>query len=172
MKKCCICGNGNLKEDADILFIDKNGNYKEICDKCSSKLEITEKNENNKEVRMAIRYFKNYIDESEDYEVIEFLNKLIDKIDNPKPATISPSNQSENTQYSSIWIKFFKALSYLIFITVIIIGIVLGVSIGDFSGFGIFLLSIIIAFMLVGGIMIYLDIASDIRTIKNTINKV
>lgn len=170
MKKCCVCGNDCDSQEAPILFIGQNDDYKEICDKCAMHMDTIAENVDNQNVRKAVGYFEGNLNFIEDLEVKEFLKDMILK----KKKTFNTNNTIQNytvAENDSIWIKGLKFIAWMVFISIIITGMILGVAIGDGIGFLIFILSFPVAFLVVAVFMVCLDNASDIRCIKNSICK-
>lgn len=72
------------------------------------------------------------------------------------------------------WISGLKLSSYLVFIAAFILGIVEWVTFSNYNqggfGFLLFLICVIVGFFAVAGIMVFLDMAMDIRKIRKNLD--
>lgn len=166
MKKCCICGDDINTETPAILFVGKDGETKELCDSCADKTEILEtSSDGSVERKRAVDYILLRCANSNDAEVNDYINKFIPKI-------TPTENGIENMFYeTSIWIKGLRAITWIMFIAIIIAGLCLGIAVdeGFLIGFLFFLGGIVTAFFTSAGMMIFLDMVSDISEIKQTL---
>lgn len=161
-QKCCICGN-KLDDKREVLLIGKKGDQKDICATCGMHVASLENNSNIMKVDEAVTYFsyyRNYMDR----EVKECISSIL------KEKQISNNLGSSGTfswGSGTSWVSGMRAVAWLMFWGIIIAGVALGISTGEEIGFIIFLISIPVAFLSVAWTMIFLDLADDIRTIKN-----
>lgn len=70
---------------------------------------------------------------------------------------------------SSIWIGCLRVVAWICFALIIILGILNGILLGGLKGFFTFLASIPVALVSVAALMVFLDMATDLRTIKNAL---
>ena len=71
---------------------------------------------------------------------------------------------------SSFWIRSLRGFAWVAFAIIIIAGILNGLSTGGLKGFLWFLVSIPIAVVSVAGLMVFLDMAKDLRAIRNALS--
>ena len=190
MKKCCICRNVITTEEPTILFIGQNGDEKEICPECEKQINIVMESENPKDIKSAINYLYTCENDASDEEVASFLKEAIESNSSvvgeqeEKQAKNNPVNISQKRDYfvekqyveeteniGSLWISGMKILAWISFFSFIIGGIVLAAVLlleetGGGFVFLVILISMIGAFLSVAGIMIFLNMASDISEIK------
>jgi len=165
---CCLCGSTEMGEDEAILIVNKNGECKKICSKCSVQVENIETSSDNSTIKTAVGYLKSHLKNISDYDVSKYINDIIKKneISDDDVGTVGNYIQS-----GSIWISGLRIVAWLLFAMVLIAGIIIGVLIGDVIGILIFFASIPLAFLSIAGLMTYLDIASDISVIKSELIK-
>lgn len=161
--KCCICRSNEIRDNSPILFVGEDGDYKELCDNCALKMESFEKND-----FKARAYFKNILPHIIDKDVKIYIEQLLSDSDEQGVSkNVREMNAAETGNSKSIWVVGLKFIAWLVFFAIIILGIVVAINADEEVGFLFFLASVPIAFFTVAGIMIYLDIAADIREIKN-----
>lgn len=72
---------------------------------------------------------------------------------------------------SSFWINCLRIIAGISFVVLVIVGIVNGVMTGGLEGFFSFLGSFVIALVSLAAVMVFLDMATDVRTIKNALSE-
>ena len=164
---CNICNKSKASDDVSIWFIGIDKRTRTICSDCAKQLDELE-NENNPIAAQAkITELKNKLTGIAD---IEIRKQLRDLIAEKEPLFVK--NEPNYSFDSSIWISGLRLVSFIAFFSIILAGFVLGImsqSVGLF--FISLIVSFIIAFLLVSGIMISLDKATDLRIIKNELLK-
>ena len=160
MKTCSIC---SLKLDENskynVLFVDKSGINKEICEECMVHFEnITNSKKKDKFYNNAIFYFNSY-NQTADKKVMTYLDKIV----KDKSTVITETE-------SSGWIVGMRAIAWVVFGGMTVGGVFILILSANISGFFIFLASILGAFVSVAGIMIFLDLADNVmQTNKNVL---
>lgn len=71
---------------------------------------------------------------------------------------------------SSFWINCLRIITWISFVVLVIVGIVNGVMTGGLEGFFSFLGSFVIALVSLAAVMVFLDMATDVRAIKNALS--
>ena len=156
-QKCCVCGN-TLDDKRETLLIGKNGEQKDVCVTCALHMDALENNANKTKVKEAIEHF-NYYRNYMDREAKDCIEGIL------KEKQIS-NNSGSASAGSTSWVVVLRAVAWLIFWGAIVAGLVIGIVVRE-MGFIIFLVSILVAFLSVAWTMIFLDLADDIRAIRN-----
>lgn len=168
-KKCCICGSPKMGEAAPVLFVGEKGDLKEICSECELKMDILQRSVSDKDIREATNYFLYKMQYTTDREVKNHLDSILDR------RAVMPESGGAYVSNGNIWRSGIRLAAWLMFAGIIIAGIALAAGIGSAlgKGFGflIFLISIPVAFFSIAGIMIYLDMASDIAAMREIMEK-
>lgn len=172
-KTCCICGKTGLKNDCGILFIDENNNEKNICENCAKYIDDIDKRNNDDDVKTAVKYFRNMVNKIEDEKV---KGTVIEMIGQDIRGSVSNEQQYEyqkqlNHAYNqrsagSVWINGLKVAAWVIFAFIFIAGFFWGFDVGEAKGVLIAVSSFAVAFFVLSGMMVYIDMAADIREIK------
>lgn len=172
-KTCCICGKTGLKNDCGILFIDENNNEKNICEKCAKYIDDIDKRNNDDDVKTAVKYFRNMVNKIEDEKAKGTVMELIGKdnrgsVSNQQQYKYNKQlNQIDNKISSgSVWINGLKVAAWVIFAFIFIAGFFWGFDVGEAKGVLIAVSSFAVAFFVLSGMMVYIDMAADIREIK------
>lgn len=177
---CCICGS-DLMENSTILFMNKNGVCKEICTKCAKDVEYIENSIDCNAISGAVNRLKRLLNNISDAEVKRVVNELVSdgrqrilNFDKDEMSSYKIETGEEDDPAlgnSSAWIKGLKTIAWIMFFTIIILGFTIGINLGSETnggvGFIICFISIVCAFISVAGIMVFLDMAEDIKTIRN-----
>lgn len=71
---------------------------------------------------------------------------------------------------SSFWINCLRIITWISFVVLVVLGIVSGVMTGGLEGFFSFLGSFVLALVSLAAVMVFLDMATDVRTIKNALS--
>lgn len=182
MKKCCICGREITLDNPPILLPYGAEVSSHLCNECEKCIEVLETDSGISVKRKAKNYLSTYFKNIKSTEVLNQLQSIIEESLPQETKTYSENYQSgssahnQRVSHSTIWISGLRILAWLMFIAIIITGIALGVIIGGDGdagiGFLIFLASVIVAFLSVAGMMIYLDIASNIIIITKKLNNI
>lgn len=142
-------------------------------------------------LKKAINYFYTYADEVDDREVKEHLLQIIDsnaevmeelsaKQENQKPVSERRkdyfSDKVKSDGDTSLWISAMRLFAYVGMIAILIAGIALAIPLFEMKGMGVLgfvviVLSIVISVISTGGIMIFLDMAEDLKYIRNRMPK-
>ena len=189
MKKCCICGCEIHDENAPVLFLPKKTETPtQMCDECARQVEVLSGDGSEMQRTKAKGYLYARLDDIKISEIQEYINALLqDRIikDVISNETVSNNQYNEPNSYNfrttqiseSFWISGSKIVAWVLFFAIIIAGFVLGITVGQYSdnafitGFIISLLSIVVAFLSVAGLMIYLNMASDISKIRQLLEE-
>jgi len=194
LDRCNICEDEFTDNNKAMI------NGVEICVVCKYHINNLKDNKNIENLKSSIKYFENkkipaYLD------IKDIMDKAVFNINNPPmtqsdsenyykqyaarqnekqmlppPQTTYQQNSIEHFQQgkSSIWIKGMRIFAWIAFIAVIIGGIAISVRFWEDNaaiGFVIVLGSFIVAFLSVAMIMIFLDMAEDIKAIRNNTQK-
>lgn len=171
MAKCPLCGKEVPSDDLKFQFYDNEGSEHYVCSKCENALDsLTENNENSDE---ALNYINKYSSNCTDEELRVWLNDVVDSYtENSEEYAEDDSSASSDTTF---WISSLRGVYKFVFFVIIIIGIVLCAMLcsNDYIGIGIIALavSILIAVMVVGFAIVFLDLARDIHRIRNILEE-
>lgn len=72
---------------------------------------------------------------------------------------------------SSFWINCLRIITWISFVVLVVLGIVSGVMTGGLEGFLSFFSSFVLALVSLAAVMVFLDMATDVRTIKNALSE-
>ena len=115
-------------------------------------------------VKKAINHFYTYIAEIDDEEIRTHLADIVE----------NNAESIDELTYTSGWISGIKVIGWLAYIVLVIMALILGGSVFRASiayGLGIMIGVPIMGFIGIAGPMIFIDIAEDIRYIRNQISK-
>jgi len=169
-KKCDICGK-EITEESWEYKINNNTNM-EVCKICKSHIEnLKNKNTVDKEeVRKSLTYIYPYYKVCNNQILSDYLKAIIESANSLFLKNTQGNISQQNT--SSPWITGMRIIAWITFFAIIIGGIVMAAIIGNaLIGFLIFIGSCIAAFLSVAVIMIFLDMAEDIKAIRNNTEK-
>ena len=106
----------------------------------------------------------------------DIVDELANKAEKKKPVSERQKDYFEDRKEAesstSGWISGLRFFAWFSLIAIIIIGLILGVPFFGYEtgiGFAIILSSIIIGFLSVAGIMVFIDMAEDVKYIRNHI---
>lgn len=192
MDKCPICGKlitGD--EPLSLFFSEKKNEAVYCCDVCEKQMDVLMKTQEPTTLKKAINYFYTYADEVDDHEVKEYLLQIIDsnaevmeelsaKKEKQKPISERQKNyfsdKAKSDSDTSFWISAMRFFAYVGMIAFFIVGIALSIPLFEMKGMGVLgfmviVLSIIISVVSTGGIVIFLDMAEDLKYIRNSMPK-
>jgi len=192
MDKCRVCGGNITQEEPLYLYFSERDDVDVYaCAKCEKQMNIIMESQEPSDVKKAINYFYTFIDETNDSEVRRFLKDVIAnnvsmvedlelKKEKQKPITerqkdyFSDRKEIESNHSASGWIAGCKVLAWIAFLAIVIAGI--SIASPFFSrdigiGIGIVALSFVVAFSSLGVLMVFLDMASDIKMLRNSYEK-
>lgn len=190
MKYCCVCG-AKIAVEEPLVFFHAKGTNKEMygCSTCEKQMSILEESQDSSLVKKAVNHFYTYIDEVENQEVKEFLDDIVtnnadvveelaEKAERKRSVSVRQKDyfsERENMgNTSSGWTAGLRIAAWSMFIVIIFAGLIYGVQSFRYSvgtGFVIIISSAIAAFLCVAGLMVFLELADNIRDIRNQISK-
>ena len=169
MKKCCICGSEITRDDAPILFVSDYGKEdKEICDRCTSYIELILSGDLNEDVRNSLDFFRKKYNQIADKDVRNYVGNMVGVV-----SDVVETKKIENSYISetNIWIKGLKIFTWIVFVLTIVIGLVFAGVLGEAGagglGFLVFLVSLVVGFLSTAVVMVFLGIAQNIEDIRN-----
>lgn len=189
--KCPVCGEMIRNSNPMVLFFSEERNAEVCCcDECEKQMNVLMTTEEPEALKKAINYFYTCMKESDDKEIKSFLQQVIDNnaadVGNmdavqakKKPVTERQKDyfaeKNESKDSGSFWLSSTRFFAYLGMIAIIIMGIVLSVPAfdkGD-AGMGILIIivSIVTAFAISGGFMVFLDMAENVKEIRDKLSK-
>lgn len=177
---CCICGNDSM-ENSEILFMDKNSVFKEICAKCAKDIEFIENSKDCSVVSGAVNRLERLLSNIQDTAVKRVVNEIVSDgrqrvLNFDKDEAGGYETETGEEDYlalgnSSAWIQGLRVIAWIMFFTIIILGLTIGINlaseINGVVGFIIVFISIVSAVISLVGVMVFLDMAEDIKTIRN-----
>ncbi len=174
MEKCCVCSNSITDPDPAVLLVDQSGKDRYICGRCEKQLETAMSGRDFEETQSAVHYLSTYLDKlTNDPEIHSYITNVLRNIPCVEEAQGTTPNNSGH-ESGSVWIDGMRAISWIVFIGIIIAGIVLAFRYGSYAT-GLALLavaaSVAIAFLCVAMMMIFLGMAQDMSEIKNLLKK-
>lgn len=197
MDKCCVCAV-NVREDAYVFGeSEKRKCTFYLCEHCEAQMNRLTESQNYQEIAEAVKYFENRLDKVEDEAIKEQLRDMLeanaaaakDMKTNPnaKRASVSsgtvyvkrerfedaPINQPQNYGDGSVWISGLRFFAKLFLVLAIIVGVVVCADLWNANtAYAVgFMLGIWIAgFITTAGIMIFIDMAMDIRHIRKQLS--
>ena len=192
MSKCPICGKQITNEEPLCLFFsEKKNEAVYCCDVCEKQMDVLMTTQEPATLKKAINYFYTYANEVDDREVKEHLQQIIDsnaevmeelsaKKEKQKPISERQkdyfSDKAKSDSDTSFWISAMRFFAYVGMIAIFIAGIAMSIPLFETKGMGgigfmVIVLSIIISVISTGGIMIFLDMAEDLKYIRNRLPK-
>ena len=177
MKSCSVClGQINQESEIAVLFIDKSGSDKEICEKCEHQFDILMNSESQDNIKRAISYLDKYKKLLNDDEVISYLDEIItvnNQYLDDDNASLKKDQLQQKTSKSSVWVSLMRSYAWLILVGIIISGINIATPFFRINKSGIGLLIVItyigLAVFGIASIMIFLDAADDLRSTNKNI---
>ena len=183
MEKCDICGNELLKNSA--TYETDNNEEVRVCKICENHIDTLQNSNNIENLKESKSYFSPYIKELANEEVLDFLKDIIkigtsflkeSKQDEQSNISKNYHNQSNiRSNITSWWIRGMRIFAWIAFFGIIIIGLVISVPFWEDNashiGFVIIMGSFIAAFLLVAILMIFLEMAEDIKEIRYNTKK-
>lgn len=188
MRKCCVCGSKITNPEPYVFFCSEISNEEMYgCDTCETQMTNLMEGQDVSSVKKAINYFYTYIDEVENKEVkaylsdmvinnAEIVEELARKEEKKKPISERQKDYFENRREAenstSGWISGLRFFAWISCIAIIVFGLFFGVPfLGNELGIGvaIILSSIIFGFLSVAVIIVFADMAEDVKCIKNHI---
>lgn len=189
--KCPVCGEMIQNPDPMVLFFSEERNADVCCcDECEKQMNELMNTEKPATLKKAINYFYTCMKENDDKEIKSYLQQVIDNnaadVGNmdavqskKKPVTERQKDyfaeKNEPKDSGSFWLSSTRFFAYLGMIAIIIMGIVLSVPAfeSDDAGMGILIIivSIVAAFAVVGGFMVFLDMAENVKDIRDRLSK-
>ncbi len=168
MKYCDICGE-SVFDEGHILFTGKDGKARFACPQCRKRLE---QNDNN------AKWYLKYISKNcRDEELLTFLAPFTDYSENSDEIkTISQSNPQHTAGTTTFsWAGFLRTVMYLFIFVGIIGSIAMSVPFFEDEEAGIGLVIVIggslLTLIAAAGVMVFLDMASDVRRIRENIER-
>ena len=182
-EKFAVCGE-KLPENATVLFVASDGNDVKICNVCKNHIDVLKSNNDDYELGgeqlssylQSAKYLNSFKKQIKNKEILINLKNFID-VEDSLIEKIDDENYSDQ-QPSSHWIKIMRIFVWITSVSIFIIGIILGINNSwnyscllaffDFPVFfTYFIISFIIAFFTLAMTMIFLDMAQDIKAIRN-----
>ena len=169
MDKCIMCGKESSVELHEMQIIDLENKEYIVCNKCGEAISSASAFESNHNTDNAKSYIREHINTCTDNT---FRNWLFDIIN-----TTSDKDNSEvssDAKDTTFWISNLKAINRVVFWIILIIGIVLffiTLRTSFFEAIAVLAIAIVVAILVVGLSMVFLDIADDIHMIRNILEK-
>ena len=166
MEKCEICGYE--ADGINILYIANKSNDIKVCSRCSNNINILIKSKDQYKKKTSENYLFSYTEKINNEKVLNYVKHIIENSASNKNQQDNITNQNS----TSGWITGMKIIAWITFVSVIIGGFILSAPFWKYEagfGFVILLISCVVAFISIGFIMIFLDIAEDIKDIRNNI---
>lgn len=191
MNRCAICGAKIESQDPrSILFLfhsEKTGREYYGCETCAKQLSRLVESSRPEAAKAALNYFTDHLESIEEPEVREHLSKFLESnanaanepdqtegtrksIGEQKP--FAEKSASEGT--SGGWINGLRAFAWIAIIIGVVGGLIGGASLIEISpGVGVLVigLCVVASFLSVGALMVFLDMAEDIRRIRMALEK-
>lgn len=164
--RCSICGEEITDKD---MFQTGKKNEDIICSTCLQK--IRKEKFNNYKERIA-EFFR--LDEEDLSNKEEEIKETVEDVKDVNRDIEKSDSQSINTRNrSSVWITSIRICAWMLFIAIIIIGIMIAelLSLNDEMLVLCIVISIFVGFFSVAQIMVYLDLAADVKTIKKILQQ-
>lgn len=185
MAKCPLCGKESSLENLKIRF-NNNTSTHSVCSECHEAINSIIRND--EKVDGALTYINKCVNTRTDDVLLQWLKYIIDSTtENSEEHTEEKSENSneyakesspQKTSSSSdttFWISSLRGVYKFVFFVIIIIGLVLCLmlSSNEMIGIGVivFAVSILIAVMLVGFAIVFLDLARDVHRIRNILEE-
>ncbi len=171
MRKCQMCGKDRHEEGFELQFLDNDGKEYYVCSECNKAIaSISENDENSDE---ALVYATNCVRNCNDDVLSQWLNDIIASYKNDIEEEADAIEKS-NSKKSTIWISSLRSIYKIAFFAIILIGIIVCIKFADTNiGLGLIVLSIsiLIAVLVVGFAIVFLDLANDIHQIRSLLEK-
>lgn len=192
MNNCPVCKRQITGEEPFLMFFSEKRNEPVYCcETCEKQMNTLTETQEPAELKKAINYFYTYIEEVDDPEVKDYLQQIIDsnaeimgelsaKKEKQKPISERQkdyfADKAEADADSSAWISIMRFSAVACMILMLIAGIVLGCTFlgingGVGQGFLIILITILVAPFSVSGIMVFLNMAEDLKYIRRRLSK-
>ena len=168
MKLCCVCKSSITADEPAVLAVGANGEEKEICEDCVSRIDILMESTQPAEVKAAIRYFNAFMSSGLSLNVETAIGRLIVAAEK-KLGLTRGSAQPESNLANFNWISGMKTVTWLVFACIIIGGIAASSMLGSFW---VFLGSIALAFLAVAMQMIFLNLAQDVSDLARDASEI
>lgn len=169
--KCSICGKEVDAQDPAVLFVGEKLDDKIICDACEKKFEILYNSSDKTKKISLCKFFSERAKACADFEVREYLQDILRNGGYVEEGQEEPENHRTGT--ASIWVSLLRFIAWMEIIGGCIGAIVLGVGLGEALdpalGAGVTIIGIISSFIISSAIMVFLDMAADIRTIRKRV---
>ena len=192
MKKCCVCGAKITNPDPYVLFYSETTDSEmNCCPNCERQMTVLLECQDPSEVKKAINYFYTYIDEIDDKEVrqqltdiiennAEAIDELTEKQFKAKPISerqkdyFADRNNEIKESSATGWVLGMRFFGWVTYILLIIMALVLGCSVFKYSvayGLGIIIGIPAVGFIGIAKMMIFIDMAEDVKYIRNQLSK-
>lgn len=182
-EKCPMCGMKCSPNDLEFQFYGKDSSKHYVCNTCHESINSIIHNDNNFD--KSLEYINNCINSCTDEELRQWINDTValytensEEYDEESDEEYNEESDEEYTSASSdttFWISSLRGVYKFVFFVIIIIGIVLCAMLcsNEMIGIGVIVLavSILIAVMLVGFAIVFLDLARDIHRIRNILEE-
>lgn len=170
--KCPMCGKNSAEEDMKYQFIDDDGTEYYVCAECDKA--ITSVSDNSEDSETSLKYVKECSSSCSDKKLASWLNEITDTYlsEKKEQEIIAKESDPNNT---TVWISSLRQIFKIGFILIIIIGLILCLLLAETNvGLGLIILSvsILIAVMVVGFEIVFLDMARDLHQIKNILEEI
>jgi len=174
--RCCICGQQIAEREPAVLFVGNKGDEQVVCEACEKKFELLY-NSTDKQRKLTIcKFFKERAERCQDPEVREHLKELLREggYDEKEPTGTGVSLPPPAEE--SGWGTLLRLLVWLEILGGCIGSVAMGTGLGTAFdapalGVGISIVGILMSFILSAAVMVFLDMASDIRSIRNQMKK-
>ena len=174
-KKCALCKK-ELAENGNVLIIKcYEGEDAILCGICKEHVDTIKTNAYEEDKKASVKYLNTYMTTCGNINVIKYLKAVISNNTSvwARQSNHSQSNIPQNS--SSGWIKGLKVGAWITVAVIIIYGVIMGVvafSEDDaMTGVIIIIVSPVAAFSAVALIMVFLEMAEDIKFIRNNTQK-
>lgn len=171
MPKCPLCGKEVSSDELILQFFDDEGSEHYVCENCDAALNCIA--ENNDGADEALEKIKQNLCRCKNEKLKQYLSDIVDSYtENIKTES---ENQKSNSSNTTFWISSLKGVYKFVFFVIIIVGIVLCAMFcsNEMVGVGFIALAIavIVAVLVVGFAMVFLDLARDIHQIRNILEE-
>ena len=170
-KKCVLCKK-ELAENEKVLFI-KDVENEIFCEICKNHINIIKNSAYEKDKIESVKHLNKYMATCGNSKAIKYLKNIINNNTSPLISQKEINNHEQSIlpqNTSSGWIKGLKIGAWITVVVIIIYGIVTGLAAFEedaMTGIIIIIVSPITAFSAVALIMVFLDMAEDIKAIRN-----
>jgi len=173
MAKCCICGKAVDERTAAMLFYsEKKGQDMQVCGECEKQLNTITESSDKAELRKAAGYISAYAEKAADAETRQYLVDMLESnaIEIGKPA----HGKQDDLARATFWTAGLRVFAWLAGFGMIILGIVIGGAIREVNGglgTAIIICGFVLAFVSIAGLMVFIEMAEDIREMRNSMTK-